>query len=172
MTRALLTTECVVEMYNMRGWTCSGLDSVGRCWRYYFRLLKAFCYSSPHSTFVEPLNMLKKGRLLSASYVMNLFKAGMWPVNFCTSFLVCRGCIWRMALIFFGSSFDAFGGDQTTKYFTSCHSKNTLVWVQLELGFTHVGESFRQVRNVSCFLFTRHNYIIDVREHISANLVF
>jgi hypothetical protein len=86
----------------MRGWTCSGLDSVGRCWRYYFRLLKAFCCSSLHSTFVEPLNMLKKGRLLSASYVMNLFKAGMWPVNFCTSFLVCRGCIWRMALIFLG----------------------------------------------------------------------
>jgi hypothetical protein len=116
--------------------------------------------------------MLKKGRLLSASYVMNLFKAGMWPVNFCTSFFGLQRLHLEDGLDFFGSSFDAFGGDQTTKYFTSCHSKNTLVWVQLELGFTHVGESFRQVRNVSCFLFTRHNYIIDVREHISANLVF
>jgi hypothetical protein len=31
MTRALLTTECVVEMYDKRGWPSSGLDNVGKC---------------------------------------------------------------------------------------------------------------------------------------------
>jgi hypothetical protein len=33
--------------------------------------------------------MLKRGRLLSASFVMNLFRAAIQHVNFCTSFLVC-----------------------------------------------------------------------------------
>jgi hypothetical protein len=46
--------------------------------------------------------MLKKGRLFSASFVMNLLSAAMRPVNFCTSFLVCGGCIWMIALILSG----------------------------------------------------------------------
>jgi hypothetical protein len=92
-TRAPLSTECVAETYSMRGCPCFGLDSVGRCWRYYFISSKAFYCSSPHSTFVEPLNMLKKGRLLFASFAMNLFRTAIQPVNFCTSFLVCGGCI-------------------------------------------------------------------------------
>jgi hypothetical protein len=43
--------------------------------------------------------MLKKGRLLSSSFTINLFSAAMWPVNYCTSFLVCGGCIWRITFI-------------------------------------------------------------------------
>jgi hypothetical protein len=43
----------------------------------------------PHSTFVEPLKTLKKGRLLFASFAMNLF-------------LVCEGCIYRIACILSG----------------------------------------------------------------------
>jgi hypothetical protein len=43
--------------------------------------------------------MMKKGRLLSVSFAMNLLSAAMRPVSFCTSFLVCEGCIWRIALI-------------------------------------------------------------------------
>jgi hypothetical protein len=101
-TRAPLATKCVVETYSMRGCPCSGLDSVHKCWRYCFRSLKAFCCLGPHSTFVEPLNMLKKGRLLSASFTMNLYKAAIRSVNFCTSFLVCGGYIWRMALVLLG----------------------------------------------------------------------
>jgi hypothetical protein len=46
--------------------------------------------------------MLKKGRLLFASFAMNLFKAAIRHVNFCTSFLVCGGCIWRIAFILSG----------------------------------------------------------------------
>jgi hypothetical protein len=102
MTRAPLTTVCVVETYSMRGWPCSGLDYVGRCWRYYFRSSKAFCCSGPHSTFAEPLNTLKKGRLLSASFMMNLFRAAMRPVNFCPSFLVFGDCIFKIACILSG----------------------------------------------------------------------
>jgi hypothetical protein len=46
--------------------------------------------------------MLKKERLVSASFMMNLLSAATWPVNFCTSFLVCRGCIWIIAIILSG----------------------------------------------------------------------
>jgi hypothetical protein len=66
------------------------------------------------------------------------------------------------SLDFVGASFDVFGGDQTTKYFASCYSGNTLVWVPLELGFTHIGESFCQVRNIRCFLLGLHHYVINV----------
>jgi hypothetical protein len=33
VTRVLLIAECVAETYKMRGCLCSGLDSVGNCWR-------------------------------------------------------------------------------------------------------------------------------------------
>jgi hypothetical protein len=46
--------------------------------------------------------MLKKGRLVSASFTMNLFNATIRPIRFCTSFLVCGGCIWRIAFILSG----------------------------------------------------------------------
>jgi hypothetical protein len=46
--------------------------------------------------------MLKKGRLFSASFTMNLFSAAMRPINFYTSFLVCGSCIWVIALILSG----------------------------------------------------------------------
>jgi hypothetical protein len=46
--------------------------------------------------------MLKKGRLFSASFVMNLFSVVMRPINFCCSFLVYGGCTWMIALILLG----------------------------------------------------------------------
>jgi hypothetical protein len=46
--------------------------------------------------------MLKKLRLFSTSFTMNLLSAAMWPVNFYTSFLVYGGCIWMIALILLG----------------------------------------------------------------------
>jgi hypothetical protein len=46
--------------------------------------------------------MLKKGMLVFASFVMNLFRAAIQSVNFCTSLLVCGGYICRMALILLG----------------------------------------------------------------------
>jgi hypothetical protein len=92
--------------------------------------------------------VLKKGRLLSASFTMNLFRATMWHVNFCTSFFGLRRLHLEDGFDFVEASFNAFGGDQTTKYFALCHSENKLVWVQLELGFMHIGESFDQVGNI------------------------
>jgi hypothetical protein len=99
MTRGPLTTECAVETYNIRGWPCSGLDNVGKCWKYWFRSSKAFCCSGSHLTFVEPHSTLKKGRLPSTSFTMNLFSAAIRPSSFCTSFLVYGGCIWRIVFI-------------------------------------------------------------------------
>jgi hypothetical protein len=83
----------------MRGCPYSRLYSVGKCLRQCFKLSKAFYCSVPLSTLSEPHNTLKKGRLLSASFAMNLFCASMWPISFCTSFLVCQRCIRRIAFI-------------------------------------------------------------------------
>jgi hypothetical protein len=91
-----------VETYKVRGCPYFGLDSVGKCLRCCFKSSKAFCFSIPQSTLAEPRNTLNKGRLLSASFIMNLFSAAMQPVSFCTSFLVCGGCIWRIAFILSG----------------------------------------------------------------------
>jgi hypothetical protein len=92
--------------------------------------------------------MLKKERLLSASFAMNLIRAAIWHVNFCTSFLVCEGHHLEDGLDFVGARFDAFGGDQTTQYFASFYSEDTLVRIQFELSFAHTGESLCQVRNI------------------------
>jgi hypothetical protein len=108
---------------------------------YWFRSLRAISCLGPHSTFAEPLNMLKMGRLLSASFAMNLLRSSIRPVNFCTPFFGLRGLHLEDGLDFIEASFDAFGGDQTTKYFALCYSEDTLVWVQFELGFAHIGES-------------------------------
>jgi hypothetical protein len=54
---------------------------------------------------------------------------------------------------FIGVGFDAFGGDQTTEYFAPFYSKNTFLWIELELGFTHIGKvSARSVMYVAFFL--------------------
>jgi hypothetical protein len=53
-----------------------------------FQIIEGLLLFGPHSTFAEPLNVLKKGRLLFAGFEMNLFKAVIRHVNFCTSFLV------------------------------------------------------------------------------------
>jgi hypothetical protein len=82
---------------------------------------------------------------------MNLFKAVMQPVNFCTVFLVCGGCIWRIDFYFVKAGLDTHGGDQTTKYLASHYSGDAFLWVEFELSFTHISESFRQVRNIRCF---------------------
>jgi hypothetical protein len=75
---------------------------MGNCWRYCFRSSKDFYCSVPHSTFVEPRSTVKKGKLFSASFTINLFNTTMWPASFCTSFLVRGGCIWRIAFILLG----------------------------------------------------------------------
>jgi hypothetical protein len=56
----------------------------------------------PHSTFLEPHSTQKKGKLLFAIFAMNLFSATIWLASFCTAFLVCGGCICRIAFILLG----------------------------------------------------------------------
>jgi hypothetical protein len=69
---------------------------------YSFNALKASCCSDPHSNAPEPLNTLKKGRLHSAIFAMNLFRAAILPVNFCTSYLDFRGFVQTIAFILSG----------------------------------------------------------------------
>jgi hypothetical protein len=107
----------------MRGCPCSVLDSVGRCWRYCFRSSKAFYCTGPHSTFAEPLNILKKWRLLSASFAMNCSRLLYGLSTFAPLFCL-RGLHLEDGPDFVEASFNAFGGDQ---YFASCYSKSTFV---------------------------------------------
>jgi hypothetical protein len=43
--------------------------------------------------------MVKKGTLGFVSFDMKRFSDAIWPVSFCTSFLLYRGCIWVIDLI-------------------------------------------------------------------------
>jgi hypothetical protein len=101
-TSAPLTAECVAEMYKMSGCPYSGLDSVGKCSTLFFISSKAFCCSTPQSTFPEPLSIAKNGRLHSASFDINQFNDGIRPVSFWTFFLLYKGCISISALILSG----------------------------------------------------------------------
>jgi hypothetical protein len=134
----------------------------GKCWRYCFRSSNALCCLGPHSTFVEPLNMLKKGRLLLASFPINLFRAAMWHVNFCTFFLFCGGCIWGLAFILSGLALMPLVEIRQPSTLPLVIPK-TFLRVELELGFMHIGESLCQVGDVRCFFLTCHHYIINVR---------
>jgi hypothetical protein len=44
-------------------------------------------------------------------------------------------------------------------------------WVQLESGFTHVGECFCEVSKVIFLVLTRNDNIIDICDDIAAHLV-
>jgi hypothetical protein len=43
--------------------------------------------------------MLKKGWIFFVRFAMKLYSVAMRSVSFYTSFLICRGCIWIIALI-------------------------------------------------------------------------
>jgi hypothetical protein len=131
-TRAPLTIECETKTYNMRCRPCSGLDNVGKCRRYFLRSSRAFCCSGPHSTFVEPHSTLKKGRLLSASFAMNLFSPAIWPASFCTSFLVFGGYIWRITFILSGLA---------SMLFVDTKQPNTFPRVTLKIHFSELSLS-------------------------------
>jgi hypothetical protein len=67
---------------------------------YSFNASKGSCCSDPHSKAPEPLKTLKKGRLHSAIFATNRFRAAILPVNFCTSFLDFRGFMQTIAFYF------------------------------------------------------------------------
>jgi hypothetical protein len=52
--------------------------------------------------------------------------------------------------------------------FTSCYPEDTFLWVELELGFTHIGESFHEVGYVRGILLACYYDVIHIREYIPA----
>jgi hypothetical protein len=91
-TKAPLTAECVAETYKMR--VVPVLDLIvlanarGSVSDHQKLLL---LYSSVY--FCRAMQYAEKGDTFSTSFTMNLLSTAMRPVNFCTSFLVCGGCI-------------------------------------------------------------------------------
>jgi hypothetical protein len=84
----------------------------------------------------------------------------------CLQWLHLENCFY-----FVGAGHDALSGYQTAQYIASCYAKNTLLQIELELGFAHIGESFCEVRNIRSIFLACYYDVINVREYISIDLV-
>jgi hypothetical protein len=114
--------------------------------------------------------MFKKGKLLSASFAINLFSVVYDLSVFAPPFLsavvafeelhlFCRG--WPLCL----------SGYQIAQYLALCYPEDTFLRIKFELTFAHIGKSFCEESNIRCFLLARYHDVIDVREYVSANLI-
>jgi hypothetical protein len=70
---------------------------------------------------------------------MNLFKSAMWPVIYWTSFNVCDGCIYAMALILSGFASMPFLNTRYPIIFPLWMSQ-TLFWGEPKFGLSHVSK--------------------------------
>jgi hypothetical protein len=76
-----------------------------QCWQMLevvFGIIKSLMLLCFLVYFCRATQYAEKGETFSVSFVMNMLSAAMWPVNFCTSFLVCGGYIWMIAFILQG----------------------------------------------------------------------
>jgi hypothetical protein len=89
-------------MYNSNGSEGSGLARVARSDKCCLSDSKAAVCSGPQVKSFAPRNVLRKGRLRSTDFEMNLFKAVNLPVTRWTSLADCRGVILMIAWIFVG----------------------------------------------------------------------
>jgi hypothetical protein len=101
-TRTVLTALWEATRYSSRLAPRVGLDNVARFVRYDLRTSNVFACSGPDAKFLGPHNTFKNGRLRSADFKMNLFRAAMRHVSFWTSFTIFGGCISAIALILLG----------------------------------------------------------------------
>jgi hypothetical protein len=68
-------------MYSSKGSEGSGLVRVARSDKCCLSYSKAAACSGPQAKSFAPRSVLRKGRLRSADFEMNLFKAAKLPVN-------------------------------------------------------------------------------------------
>jgi hypothetical protein len=80
----------------------SGPTRVGGVVKYFFKSLKASCATWVHWNLSCFLRSLKNGSPLAPSCEMNLIKAAIHPVNFCTSWRLSGGFILVIAYTFSG----------------------------------------------------------------------
>jgi hypothetical protein len=73
---------------------------------------------------------------------------------------------------FIGAGLNTFGGDQAAQYLASYYPRNALLWVEFEVGHTHVGEGIRQVRDVRLFFLACNYDVVNARLYILVDLVF
>ena len=102
MTRTVLTTLVVAEMYRRRTSPSSGAVRMGGEGRKSLSSWNALEASSFHSNLSDFQRGLKKGRPLLSSRLMNLLKAAMHPVSFIRSFLLLGGFMNLLALTLVG----------------------------------------------------------------------
>jgi hypothetical protein len=89
----VLTTLLVADICSCKFLWSSEATRVGRVVRYFFNSLKASCASYVHWNLSCFLRSSNKGSPLTPSREINLLKAAMHPVNFCTSQRLSDGFI-------------------------------------------------------------------------------
>jgi hypothetical protein len=89
-------------MYNSKGREGSGLARVARSDKCCLSDSKAAACSGPQVKSFAPHSILRKGRLRSADFEVNLFKAANLPVSRWTSLADCGGVMLMIAWIFVG----------------------------------------------------------------------
>jgi hypothetical protein len=100
---------------------------------------------------------------------MNLFSAAIWPASFylfsCLQWLHLKNSFY-----FVWAGLNVLSGYQATQYLALCYAKDTIVRIEFEFSFVHIGESFHKVYNIRSFLACYHNVVV-VREYISTHLI-
>jgi hypothetical protein len=84
-------------MYSSKGSEGSGLARVARLDKCCLRNSKAAACSGPQANYFASRSVLRKGRLRSADFEMNLFKAANLPVSRWTSQADCGGVMLMIA---------------------------------------------------------------------------
>ena len=87
-------------MYSSKGSEGSGLARVARSDKCCLSDSKAAACSGPQVKSFAPCNVLRKGRLRSTDFEMNLFKAANLPISRWTSLVDCGGVMLMIAWIF------------------------------------------------------------------------
>ena len=89
-------------MYSSKGSEESGLTRVARSDKCCLSDSKAAACSGPQEKSLVSRSVLRKGRLRSMDFEMNLFKAANLPVSRWTSLADCGGVMLMIAWIFVG----------------------------------------------------------------------
>jgi hypothetical protein len=107
--------------------------------------LKASLCCSPHLNFWELQRTLKNGKLRSAEHGMNLFRAAILPVSFCTSLIVSGSSMLQRAAILSGLALLPFVETRHPRTFPLCTPKTLFLELRLRFAFRKVCEGFCQI---------------------------
>src|SRR6185312_10293498 len=99
-------------------------------WRWFLSAWRASLCSGPHSNLFALRRTLKNGRLRSAERGINLFRAAIRPVSFCTSLMDLGSSMFQRAFTLSGFASIPLVDTRHPSTFPFVNSKDALVGVQ------------------------------------------